>query len=267
MLGPFPIFCRGHSGSRLLAEAYRRNGIWMGLSDNRTRDAREFRQANPEVQYLIRQGFYYHQLSPEEKKEARRRLRTLVETSRKHCPNPKQYVGYGWKRAVTTFFMPILIDEFPESRIVHLIRDGRDVMLSRLNARMRNLDDPLNRLVVFGDETVTCFNGHPLTRKTVKRHRLAIEMMHWVTVVRFARRHGGQARHYLEIRYEDLVARPADTLERVFHFLGVPVKPDVLDWAQQHASPARVGKWRDYPELYEEAINLGQSLLQELGYL
>ncbi|RMG64685.1 MAG: hypothetical protein D6715_09310, partial [Calditrichaeota bacterium] len=93
MKGPFPIFCRGHSGSRLLAEAYRRNGIWMGLSDNRTRDAREFRQANPEVQDLIWKGFYYRRLSEAEKQEARRRLRVLVEASRNNCPDPQNYVG------------------------------------------------------------------------------------------------------------------------------------------------------------------------------
>ncbi|HEX2722556.1 MAG TPA: hypothetical protein VHM24_06525, partial [Gemmatimonadaceae bacterium] len=70
MKGPFPIFCRGHSGSRLLCEAYRKNAVWMGKAENKQRDAYEFAQVHPEVRLLVERGFYYATLSDEQRKEA-----------------------------------------------------------------------------------------------------------------------------------------------------------------------------------------------------
>lgn len=86
----------------------------------------------------------------------------------------------------------------PEARFVHLVRDGRDVALSQVEAD-------------FGPD------------------RVADAARDWVNGIGKARR---QARRvpYLEIRYEDLVADPEPPLHRVCEFIDLPWNPRMLDY-------------------------------------
>jgi hypothetical protein len=267
MQGPFPIICRGHSGGRLLAEAFCQNGFWMGLTNEKTKDDMEFTQRSPVVRELAYEGFRYPNMSPAAQEQVRQKMRALVETSKNHCPNPADYVAYGWKRAVTTFMVQITLDAFPEAKAVHLIRDGRDAMLSRLDSRMRKLDDPYNRLMVFGDENLSQYRGKPLTREVAEEYRNEIEMHHWVTAVRFGMRGRMYDGRYMEVLYEDLCSHPAETLGRVFEFLEVPYRPQAREWIIANASAGRMGKWKQNQEELKEAIAIGEPLLQELGYV
>ena len=266
MRGPFPIFCRGHSGGRLLCEAFMQNGFWMGLTQGKTRDALEFSQRQPEVQYLVHEAFRYPEMPEREKQQVQQRLRGLVELSKNNCPAPDSYIAYGWKRAITTFTVQIFLDAYPEGKAIHLIRDGRDAMLSRLNRRMSGLDNALNRLVVFGDENAAEFQGRPLTKKTIKALRNEIEMQHWVTAVRFGMRGRMYDGRYMEVLYEDLCSRPAETLGRVFEFLEVPYRPQAREWIIANASAGRMGKWKQNGDEFKDAIAIGAPLLKELGY-
>jgi hypothetical protein len=266
MRGPFPIVCRGHSGSRLLSELYTRNRIWMGIRDNLQRDSQGFGQGNRSIGRLIRAAFDYPDLPEDRRLELRRTVREVVEESRDRCPAPGVMLGYGWKRPITIFASEIFMDEFPEARMVHLIRDGRDVMLSRLDHRMNGFQSELNRLTIFGDAGVMEYRGRKLDRAVVEEFRNELEMQHWVTAVRFgmrARRYGDR---YLEVRYEDLCERPDVTLAEVFEFLAVPFLKESRAWAMQNASTVSIGKWRGRDDELAEAIALGKPLLQELGY-
>lgn len=266
MKGPFPIFCRGHSGGRLLCEAFRQNGFWMGTSEGKTRDAMEFTQRRPEVQQLVRAAFQYPEMPAAEKLRVQQQLRDLVEECKNNCPAPGAYVAYGWKRAITTFMVQIFFEAYPEGKAVHLIRDGRDLMLSRLNARMKSLDDPLNQAVVFGGTEITHYRGLPL-KKAVKKFRNEIEMEHWVTAVRFGMRGRAYTGRYIEIFYEDLCRQPVATLATVFDFLQVPFRAQAQEWAAQNASAQRIGKWLELGEEGNQALNIGAPLLRELGYV
>lgn len=267
MKGPFPIICRGHSGGRLLAEAYIQNGFWMGETNEKTKDDMEFSQRIPLVRELAHAGFRYSSMTPAEQEQVRQKMRGLVEASKNHCPNPADYVAFGWKRAVTTFMVEITMDAYPEAKVVHLIRDGRDTMLSRLDSRMRKLDDPGNRLMIFGDEHVSHYRGQPLSRELVEEYRNEIEMEHWVTAVRFGMRGRKYAERYMEVLYEDLCSHPAETLGRVFEFLEVPYRAEARAWVIANASAARMGKWKANHEELKDAIAIGAPLLEELGYV
>src|SRR4051812_12799633 len=65
----------------------------------------------------------------------------------------------------------------PESRFIHLIRDGRDAALSR--AHRAGKDDPFD-----------------------------VMARRWVRRITTAREQGAEIDHYMEMRYEDLVADP-----------------------------------------------------------
>ena len=268
MKGPFPIICRGHSGSRLLCETFRQNRMWMGKADNEQRDSAEFGQGRGIVRELVRAGFEYPEMDEPAKQEIRDLMVTLVEGSKSNCPNPEEMVAFGWKRPVTTFTCEIFLDAYPESKTVHLVRDGRDAMLSRLNSRMSRLHDSLNRLAVFGDANMTEYHGKPLDKSTVEEYRNEIEMHHWVTAVSFGmrgRKYGSD--RYLEIRYEDLCQNPEETTRTVFEFLDVPFRDEAREWVKANASPRAIGKWKGREEELADAIRIGEPLLKEFGYM
>jgi hypothetical protein len=159
----------------------------------------------------------------------------------------------------------------PEAHFVHLVRDGRDVALSQVE-------------VDFGPDEMTG----------------AAE--DWVNGIGKARRQARRLRHYMELRYEDLVADPEPALRRVCEFVALPWDQAMLDYhrgaadrmaevtrdfergggpaipaavrAERHtrvAEPplrARAGRWRtDMSAADREAFEaIAGELLADLGY-
>ena len=103
--------------------------------------------------------------------------------------------GYGWNMRPIDHLLP-------EARFVHLIRDGRDVTLSLL----AKSEDP------------------PPPRKQAR---------HWTKRVEQTRRHGGQVRHYMEVRYEDLLRDSEAELRRVCDFIRLDFDPAMLAYHEQ----------------------------------
>jgi hypothetical protein len=239
----------------------------MGMSDNKTGDTKELSpNRRPEVTFLVQEAFRYSELSQTEKEQLQQKMRELVETVRHNCPNPDSMIGYGWKLGITIFTVEIFLEAFPEGKVIHLIRDGRDVMLSR-RKRSKKLDDPFNKLVVLGDASVSQYRGQPLTSQVIKKYRNELEMHHWVTAVRFGMRGRRFKDQYMEILYEELCTRPVETLAKVFGFLEVPFYPQTSEWIVANASTARIGKWKQHGDEINDAIKIGEPLLRELGYL
>ncbi len=90
----------------------------------------------------------------------------------------------------------------PEAHFVHLIRDGRDVRLSQLR------------------------RGHnpPGAGKHARR---------WKRRVQTARRQGAQVDHYMELRYEELIADPEPELRRICEFVGLAFDPAMLSYHER----------------------------------
>ncbi|MDQ6764545.1 MAG: sulfotransferase, partial [Verrucomicrobiota bacterium] len=156
----------------------------------------------------------------------------------------------------------------PEARFIHLIRDGRDVALSRRN-------------LWFGPgESVLA------------------QAEDWAAWIRRARSAGPACPHYLEVQYERLVAEPAQVLREVCDFLELPFRAEMLlyhqtaedrlqalqGWPEQELTGEKLqsilrlttqppqtdrgGRWKremaaDEAQLFEE---IAGPLLQELGY-
>lgn len=113
---------------------------------------------------------------------------------------------YGDKTPAYVGFLPLVSRMFPEARVVHIIRDGRDAALSLAE-------------MPFGP-------GSP--EEALRK---------WSDSVRSARLAGrrlGCAR-YFEIRYERLVAQPERALREVCRFLNLDYSPTMLDY---HLEPA-----------------------------
>ena len=90
----------------------------------------------------------------------------------------------------------------PESRFIHIIRDGRDVALSIL---------PL----WFGPNTVKD------------------AALWWQERIAAARRQASALPHYIEVRYEDLLQHPEEVLQRICGFLELDYSPRMLCYPGQ----------------------------------
>ena len=91
----------------------------------------------------------------------------------------------------------------PEARFVHLIRDGRDVAMSRIKRSLKN-PPPMNRVA-----------------------------RNWKRRVRRAQSVGAKLDHYLELRYEDLVLDTEPTLRQICEFLELPFEEGMLTYYER----------------------------------
>jgi hypothetical protein len=159
----------------------------------------------------------------------------------------------------------------PEAHFVHLIRDGRDVRLSRIN----RVAEP------------------PPIEIAAKRWRRRIER---------SRRISSELEHYLEVRFEDLINDSEATLRRICAFVELDYDPAMLTYhesarerleemadnlpaehdkqlrpgtrIERKASslkppdPSMIGKWRERMSADDVAAyeSVAGDLLTELGY-
>ncbi|MGH3017415.1 MAG: sulfotransferase family protein [Gaiellaceae bacterium] len=145
---------------------------------------------------------------------------------------------------------------WPDARFVHLIRDGRDVALSVMD-------------VPFGPNNAWAA-GRSWARAMRQGHKAA-------------ERYPGRV---LEVRYEDLVSKPAETVAALCDFLGLDYSDDMLAIEQTDRSKvvadqsawftnvwsgittAAVGKWRTEltPRQIETFEAVAGDELRALGY-
>jgi hypothetical protein len=152
--------------------------------------------------------------------------------------------------------------DFPDAKIIHIIRDGRDVALS---LDKRGWSRPLP-----GD----------------RNKGLLAAGLYWEWIVRKGRKFGSILQpDYFEVRYEKLVHEPAETLQRLAIFLRhdldygciqkasigsvkTPLTSFKEDLERGQFTP--VGRWRDENKFPPGQLVLFESLvgdyLQQLGY-
>lgn len=112
-----------------------------------------------------------------------------------------QYIG----------IVPELAALYPGAKFIHLIRDGRDVAISFIDA----------------DFEGRCYDG---------------ERFQWIWAIHkgLAYRNSPHARDILEVRYEDLVSNPESTVRGICEFLGETFEPAMLQFHDRREMvPAR----------------------------
>jgi hypothetical protein len=152
--------------------------------------------------------------------------------------------------------------DFLDARVIHIIRDGRDVALS-LDKRGWSRPLPWHR-----DKALLAAG------------------LYWEWIVRKGRQFGSALQSdYLEVRYEDLVREPAETLRLVGDFLqhdlnyeriqqaGIgSVKIPLTSFKEelQRGQFAPLGRWKDKNKFPPDRLVLFECLvgdyLQQLGY-
>ena len=162
---------------------------------------------------------------------------------------------WGDKTPNNLYFWPFIEASFPRAAIVHILRDGRDVALSQIKAP-------------FGPKT------------------MATAAERWVGFVKRLRAIGERfgSNRYVEIRYEDLLARPHATMTQVLQFIGQQFDPAVLQFhldarpvdtdpvndanIQRPLLTDNTGKWKSAVERREIEVfeSIGGAMLEACGY-
>ena len=165
----------------------------------------------------------------------------------------------------TAFVLPAALRAFPEARVVHAVRDGRDVACSLLErgwlrAGRGGTDDAGNR---FGPEAR--FWVEPGRRSefaaVADARRAAWAWRRYVTAVRES------GVPVVEGRYERLAADPGAVAAELAAALGAPEAPLAAALGKAHdASVGRHARDLSEEELADVLAECG-SLLHELGYL
>ncbi len=150
--------------------------------------------------------------------------------------------------------IPFILEYFPASRIIHIVRDGRDCYCS---ARSSGIIPQAASLDGFA--------------------------RYWRKCVRAAMRHQGHER-ILEIRYEDLARHPRRRLSDIMRYLGLELEdrqtdPDAIGGdrrsdlgefrrLKQAIGPASVGRWRTEltPRQVARFMKVARREIEHYGY-
>jgi hypothetical protein len=242
--GPAVVGATGGSGTRVLARALRRAGLYTGSELNESEDAWKLGDYSDRwIDTFLR---HHDGVLPDDVE--REMLLDLEAVLADHCaalgsePRP-----WGWKEPRSIYLLPFLHRHLPELRFLHVVRDGRDMALSQNQNQLRK----------HGDAAPIRTDLPPAAR--------SIALWSWVNLE--ATRYGEErlGDRYLLVRFEDLCERPAPITARILEFFGLHGDADVL--AADVVPPPTLGRWRDEdPDLVTELERVGGDALVALGY-
>ena len=261
---PVMVCNKSHSGSRLLALLFAEAGIFMGAHRNASEDSLDVLAL---VEHLVRS--YYPDYSGlhsagRAARDVGRRARECFDAHLDGFDRTSS-APWGWKLCESAYALPILAYLFPRLRVVHLVRDGRDVAFCDHRAP----DDPFWRKIYYDTDRIGSWRGLRLTGPSYRRRSHLYNAVHWSNAVRVGRAYGSMlGERYLEVRYEDLCTDFAATAYRVLSFAGAPY-PDI---AIRRIAPlvrlTSVGKHRRAPaRALQQVIEIAKPELLSFGYL
>lgn len=134
--------------------------------------------------------------------------------------------------------LPEVHSLFPEAKVVHAIRDGRDVAISGMHSFWKSSQDrggPVNlspeeveiRDSYLEDREAFIAGG----RSIFTEERIRQRASGWNRIVRRGRNTGKKLfeKNYTELRYEEHLETPHETLTELFEFLEADTSPEVID--------------------------------------
>ncbi len=196
---------------------------------------------------------------------------TLLSRMMAKAATKPEFRAIGEKTPEIVEQLDLLLSVVPDARIIHVIRDGRDVAVSSWHHLLRNAPP-----------------GTDLTGIDFPRY-MPLAAKSWNTLVRMGRAWGrAHPERYLELRYEALHADPDRVLEGLFAFLGVPsdaaIRADCVAATAFEALSGRAagqedrqsflrkgvpGDWQNWfdARLNDVYLTIAGDLMAELGYV
>jgi sulfotransferase family protein len=211
---PGVIGATGGSGTRVVARIVQQSGMFIGADRNRSEDALDFAAFSDRWVNAFTAGERPPELVAE--------LRALVaRQARAAADHP-----WGWKEPRSIYLLPLLDDELPGLRFLHLVRDGRDMAYSENQVQLRKHGDAL-----LGDD-----DGRSAALRSISL---------WRDVNLRAADYGEQrlGSRYLRLRFEDLCMYPVAGVGEILDFFGLAGDGERIA-AEEVAAPETLGRWR-----------------------
>jgi len=248
MRSPVVIGALGGSGTRVIARIVREAGYFIGSNLNESEDAMEFvefydRWIN---RYLLRE---VAPLCQEENDLMNNDF--LASVARHRIGLPAYDAPWGWKEPRSHFLLPFFHAKYPDMKLIHVIRDGRDMAFSANQNQLRKhgaaVLDPVLR------EAPQPMQSAALWAKIN------------LSIAAYAESH--LAGQYLVIRFESLCAQPREVAKAISNFLGCSSLN--LDTSTAGiVTPPSIGRWRRVadPKLVNAVQAEAGVALRKFGY-
>jgi len=222
--GPCVIGATGGSGTRVFARIVRRGGLFIGTNLNASEDAVDLgaysdRWINT---FMDRRAL---PLRPGVEGDMRRDLDAVL--ARHLAPLAGAPRPWGWKEPRCIYLLPFFHERFAALRVLHVLRDGRDMAYSPNQNQLTKHGPTLLRKA----ETAW---PQPV-RSAALWSRINLR------TADYGERH--LAGRYLRVRLEDLCAEPVPTIAQVLEFFDL--RGDAAEIARQEVTvPESLGRWR-----------------------
>jgi hypothetical protein len=142
----------------------------------------------------------------------------------------RSFKRWGDKNNFYINYIPVLNNMYPESQFVHIIRDGRDVACSYINLNKKptnskytpKLPDTIEEIARQWQKNINTIND---------------------AISRFSKR------RVYEIRYEDLISNPENSLKSLCNFLNEEYDPEMLNYhlnnVKHELEPKEFLQWKE----------------------
>lgn len=248
---PLVIGATGGSGTRVVARIAQRAGYNLGTYLNESNDALALRSFNDRWinRFLAAQNRDV-KLSEIEMNSMTKDFQIALV---RHLESTSQVdVRWGWKAPRSIYLLPFFSTQFPNFKFIHLVRDGRDMAVSKNQ----------NQLYQHGARVLSWwerrFNPEPVR-----------SVLLWTRVNLRAAEFGETKlqKDYLAVRFEDLCGAPVETVTRILRFLEVDLDPEPIANSEV-AAPSSIGRWRRQPaKLVSRMTKAAETALKKFGYL
>jgi hypothetical protein len=226
---PVVVVGMGGSGLEIIARALRCAGVYIGNRTNGSHeDALEFVE------------FDYRWAPPviaarhtDRSIDLEKALVELSDCCERHTSELPAGSPWGWKHAPSAHVLPVLAHRFSSLRVVHVIRDGRDMAVAYGPARTHVLR--LGRALLDDDvEPVTpgskAWSGKAAPRNGFVEATPLRQAAFWAAINRDTADFGEAelGDRYLRLRWEDLAGEPRLQLRRLIEFAELDAPLDAL---------------------------------------
>jgi hypothetical protein len=153
------------------------------------------------------------------------------------------YQQWGFKSPEAIYFVEPLVEFFPGVKIIHLVRDGRDMAVSQNQ-------NPLQYLDIFAIE---------------QENEIKAALANWSAVNGWARERCEAlipSEQYLLIRYEDICHQPKKSVDQILSFARLEVTNVDSLYAIPKPNPA-IKRWKKQSEYFQ---SIDTSVLKNFGY-
>jgi hypothetical protein len=235
----------GGSGTRVIARMARRAGLFLGANLNPAEDSLDV--AEYYDRWINPYYWHGHGWAPDVEPEMRVELPPLLEKHRA----PADGAPWGWKEPRSIYLVSFLASELPGLRLVHVVRDGRDLAFSK------NQNQPRKHAhAVLGTEAEGPEDA-PVR---------SIALWNAVNIRAADTAEAELGERYLRIRFEDLCTEPEAVTARLLEFLDL--EGDAEELAHEVDPPPTLGRWREAdPQLVGRLEEIATPGLMRFGYL